>query len=377
MKIGVLTYYGDLNCGTNLQAYATYLAVKKCYPNDYVEVVPMHTFVVVSRFRRYLPFFTWFFYHKMEAKYEAFKKDFLKVNNDVVIEDVQAALDYISSLHYDKIYIGADTLLELDRLPKGYDGLSAYWLKDVKAKKYLIAASSKNVEFEKLSVRQKEEIQVAAKQFNGIAVRDRASFDLFVRLVPKDSVKYIADPTFTLEIDYSITEAYLKKRGVEIPEKAVLIHSGVSEKWPPKVVHTLHKLGYTIFTPRYNTWSDINLNDMSPLEQLGIYRYFKFVITHRFHDSVFCIKNNTPVLVYVREKKVMMTDSGDSKHISVLKSFGLYPQAFLGCCEDANFWDFDIEQKIQDVISSFNPNLISATIIQEVEGYWEYLKSTI
>ncbi len=44
MKIGLLTYYGDLNCGTNLQAYATFSAIKNVYPNDTVEVIPFHGF---------------------------------------------------------------------------------------------------------------------------------------------------------------------------------------------------------------------------------------------------------------------------------------------------------------------------------------------
>ena len=50
MKIGLLTYYGDLNnCGTNLQAYATYMELKKFYPNDEVEIVPIHTFIALSK----------------------------------------------------------------------------------------------------------------------------------------------------------------------------------------------------------------------------------------------------------------------------------------------------------------------------------------
>lgn len=57
MKIGLLTYYGDLNnCGTNLQAYATYMELKKFYPNDEVEIVPIHTFIALSKYMRYVPF---------------------------------------------------------------------------------------------------------------------------------------------------------------------------------------------------------------------------------------------------------------------------------------------------------------------------------
>lgn len=37
MKIGLLTYYSDLNCGTNMQALAIFQAIKKVYPKDDVE----------------------------------------------------------------------------------------------------------------------------------------------------------------------------------------------------------------------------------------------------------------------------------------------------------------------------------------------------
>lgn len=44
MKIGLLTYFGDLNCGTNMQALSTFLALKKAYPHDAVEIIPFHGF---------------------------------------------------------------------------------------------------------------------------------------------------------------------------------------------------------------------------------------------------------------------------------------------------------------------------------------------
>ena len=37
---------------------------------------------------------------------------------------------------------------------------------------------------------------------------------------------------------------------------------------------------YQIVTPRPAKWADFSLNDMSHLEQLGIYRYFEFVIAY-------------------------------------------------------------------------------------------------
>ena len=128
------------------------------------------------------------------SKYTDFKRNQLHVNHDHVITDVAKALDFITSRKYDVIYIGADTLLELDRLPKGYDGISAYWLKDVKAKKILIAASSKNVDFDQLSERQKEDLKIAANQFSHIGLRDKATLNLFERLLGNDNrIKYVPE----------------------------------------------------------------------------------------------------------------------------------------------------------------------------------------
>lgn len=378
MKIGILTYYGDLNnCGTNLQAYATYKAVQRFHPNDDVEIVPIHTFVALSKYMKYVPFLTYPFYHKMEKKYKGFKREDLNVKTEYLIEDVDEALRFVASRNYDKIYVGADTLLELDKLPEGYDGLTVYWLKDIKADKYLIAASSKNVVYENLTGKQKEDMKVAISQFKGIAVRDRATKELFSHFVDESQIKYILDPTFTLDIDYSLTDAYMRKRNLKIPEKSVLIHATFSEKWPRKLVKKLHELGYTVFAPRFNAWADVMLNDMSPLEQLGIYRNFYFVITHRFHDSVFCLKNNVPVLVYVKDRKDVATSKGDTKYISIQKDFGIFPQAFLGYSEDESFIDFDIQEKVEALKRVFDVDAINSTMKQKAEEYYQYLKTTI
>lgn len=64
---------------------------------------------------------------------------------------------------------------------------------------------------------------------------------------------------------------------------------------------------------------------MSPLEQLGVFRYFKLVITHRFHEAIFSMKNDTPMLLYVDHIQNLKTTQGESKHSALMKSVGLYP----------------------------------------------------
>lgn len=376
MKIGLLTYYGDLNCGTNMQALATFQAIKKVYPLDDVEIIPFHGFRArMLPYKTFSPVNLWNDMKRFR-KYHDFKRKQLHVAEDIVIKDVDKALQYIASRNYDVIYVGADTLLELDKLTPGYDGISAYWLKDIKAKKVLIAASSKNVAFEKLSPKQKADLKIAANQFSYIGVRDRATVALFEHLInDHDKIEYIPDPTFTYDIDYSYVDNYLKKKGVTLPSKSVFIQFYGNDYWLNDVAKDLKLKGYTLVTNRGVSWSDIVLIDMSPLEQVGLYRYMDFVITHRFHDGVFSLKNHTPVLIYIKSAKVMMT-GGESKHISLLKDFGLYPQAFLGAC--------DSKEGLKDILESyratkevFDENKVEAILQNNRTKYLEYLNKTI
>lgn len=375
MKIGLLTYYGDLNCGTNMQAYATLQALKKEYPSDEVEIIPFHGFK--PSIRPYKTFSPKNLINDIRRirKYSKFVKEQLLVKNDVIIKDVEAALEYINSRKYDVIYVGADTLLELDRVSDNC--ISAYWLKDVNAKKILIAASAKNVVFDKLSEKQQTDLKIAAGQFAYVGVRDRVTMALFERLLGDDKkIEYIPDPTFTYNIDYSYIDSYLKQKKISIPEKSVFVQFYGDDYWLEDVAKDLKKRGYTMITNRGIWWSDIVLIDMSPLEQVGLYKYVSFVITHRFHDGVFCMKNHTPALIYVKSGKESMTENGESKHVSLLKDFELYPQAFLGAL-DSEEGLADVWQSFQNVKNVFDEEKVEEILQKNKKTYLEYLEETI
>lgn len=327
MKIGILTYYGDLNCGTNLQAYATLKAVKEQFPEANVEIIPFHGFkqynhpyisncTPISIIRDFCRI----------NKYRKFRREHLKIKKDRTITSVQEALRYINNLHYDAIFVGADTLLELDRLPKDYQGLSAYWLSPtIKAKKILLAASSKNTEIHNLTQRQHTEMQSAVKSYTVIGVRDTATKSLLEHFVTPDNITLIPDPTFSMPIEYNHVENYLKKRKVKLSPNCICIHCYKTDTWAKEVASHLKQSGYQIASLRPMPWADIVLNDMSPLEQAGIFKYFKLIITHRFHEGIYALKNGTPPLLYVNGNTNLKTKSGNSKYQSLMQTFDLYP----------------------------------------------------
>ena len=376
MKIGLLTYYGDLNCGTNMQALSTFNALKSVYPHNEVEIIPFHGFRArMMPYKTLSPIHIWNDVKRFK-KYRDFKKKQLMVKHDVVIQNVEEALRYIAARQYDVIYVGADTLLELDKLAPDYDGISAYWLKDIKAKKVLIAASSKNVTYERLTAKQQADLKTAANQFSYIGVRDRATVALFENLVGDGKkIEYIPDPTFTYDIDYSYINTYLRKKGMQIPDKSVFVQFYGDDYWLADVAKDLKRRGYTLVTNRGVSWSDIVLIDMSPLEQVGLYRYVSFVITHRFHDGVFCMKNHTPALIYVKSAKMMMT-GGVSKHVSLLKDFGLYPQAFLGALDSKEGLK-DVWKGYEETMKVFDEGKVEDVLRKNKEVYMGYLGKTI
>jgi len=352
MRIGVLTYYHDMNCGTTLQAYATLMAVRQVFPDDLVEIIPFRSFKL-----RRLPY-------KSEASlqsilrdirrirgYCSFARDFQGVTSDYVTNDPKKGIEYIKSRNYDRIYVGADTLLELDRLPQGYDGLSAFWLSpDILAKKYLLAASSKNVSYEFLSSKQKEEMQACIDSYSGIMVRDTATFELISHFTDKSNIQIIPDPTFTLNIDYSYAERYINNKGIDF-SNVICFHPMKGETWCAAVAERLRGEGYKIACFRPAKWADYELNDLSPLEQLGIYKQFKCFVTHRFHDTVFCLKNGEPVVTYPATD-AYKAKKGGSKYSALYDLFGLTSLCLI--TRKADITPDIMIERIHSVISNFD-----------------------
>lgn len=371
MNIGILTYFGDLNFGTNLQAYSTMMSVKKTFPGANVEIVPIHSFKNVNR--PYLSDLTLISLYRdfvRISKYSRFVKNELHVENDVIIKETTTGLDFIRSRNYDRIYVGADTLLELDRHEKaGFNDLTFYWLGDsIPSKQYLLAASSKNAFYSTLTPIQKEQLAKYVPNYSGIYVRDTPSKDLVCNFVDREKVRIVPDPTFAYDIDYKYVDDYVKRRKLDL-SNAILIHGYRDDAYLPGFVKLAKEKGYTIVSLRPARWADIEINDVGPREHAGIFKYFKCVITHRFHDTVFCLKNSTPVVVSLPAPN-LADEKGESKHSTLLDFFGLTdlcltndkftitPEILLRNMEEVLVkWD---KEKITPVLSELRNEYLSA-----------------
>jgi hypothetical protein len=326
LKIGLLTYFRDIfNAGTNLQAYSTYKAIQNTFPEAQVELIDYQAWKSITK--PYLSGLTleslvndWQRIHK----YRKFlNENFTLSKNNLISSRADESVDFIKSLNYDCIFIGADTLLELDRAEK--DKLTAFWLDpSIKCKKCLIAASAKNVTFEKMSVSQKAFASETIKDFSLLGVRDDSTYRLLSHFTSAgdDRLSIIPDPTFTLDPNLNIVEDYIKKKRINFDKPTICFHVQRHDTWASELAEKFKKLGYQIASFRPGKYADILLNGLSPLEQFCVYKYFKLVITHRFHDTIFCLLNKTPVITYPVSKSYT-TNLGESKYASLLKYFRL------------------------------------------------------
>lgn len=326
-KIGILTYFGDYNNGTNLQAYSVWKIVRKYHPADQVHILNFHTWKHTWR-----PMLYW-------ATLQSIKNDFVRRSKNIrflqglpltdrclITADVREGWKFIDSFGFDKIYVGSDTLLELHRAQA--DDITPYWLSDpyVKARKIMIAASSRNVDYHQLTPRQKELLAASVGSFSRMGVRDEATYKLIRQFAGETDrrLSIVPDPTFFYDIDPSPAAAYARRRGLDRCTKPLIyLHVARNDHFAIPLAERLKAAGYLIASIRPFKPADILLNDLSPFEYAGIFRYMHATITHRFHDSIFSLKNLVPVLTYLPEGP-HVTASGDSKYASLMKDFGLY-----------------------------------------------------
>ena len=326
LKIGILTYIKEYaNIGTNMQSYCTLKAIQKQFPHDQVEIIDYSGWKPAMK-----PYLSQISLKSLINDYirivkykNFFKNDYTFSKSKLITANLKDSIDFIKNQNYDAIFVGSDTLLELKRAKN--DELTAYWLNDtVKCKKFLIAASSHKETYENLSTNQISQIQSTVNDFSLLGVRDEATFRLLSHFTTqKDNrLQFVPDPTFTFEIDYSYIEQYIKRKNLVFTKPIVCLHLMRDTIWATDLANFFRKEGYIIASLRPAYYADLIFTDLAPFEHIGLYKYFTLVITHRFHDSIFCIKNLTPVIVFP-EYFTEVTKYGENKNKTLFKSFNI------------------------------------------------------
>jgi hypothetical protein len=378
-KIGILTYLKEYaNLGTNMQAYCTLKAVQNVYPDAEVELVNYaERKPVLKPYLSGMSPRSLIYDYARIREYDAFfRNEIVLGKNKLISSNCRESIQFIRQHNYHTIYVGSDTVLNLQRAEK--DCLTAYWLDPgIDSKKVLLAASSHNTVHGDLSERQRKLIQETIDSFSLLGVRDDATFRLLLNFTSSadDRLQIVPDPTFTFEIKYDFIDAYVEKKKLRFDKPVVCLHLLRDTKWARDLAMYFRKAGFAIASLRPAHYADMIFTDLSPFEQMGLYKYFDLVISHRFHDAVFCFKNNTPVIAFPQNVSDV-TSYGESKHQSLFKSFGLAEPNYIPNKDGITAeYLFDIHQ---DAIARFKSNkqAISNRLREHREKYEGFLRGS-
>lgn len=290
MKIATLTFHRALNYGAVLQTYALQKALIDLgydtevldYRSDFIE-------------RHYEPdkISNYFTIKKMailillngcskvkRSQFDSF------VNNNIKISDTIYSDKNImdSEMVYDLFFVGSDQVWNYKTT--GFD--KRYYLDFVKNnnKKMSYAAS---IGLNQIPIEYEKEYKRLLKSFSKISVREQEGNNLLCKLLSRDDVETVLDPTMLLnESEWSSLCI-----PCEVPERYILVYLLSENRKIVKFAKKLAKTkGYEIIYINNQLLKRkglINKRNVTPENWLYLFKNAEYIVTNSFHGTVFSI----------------------------------------------------------------------------------------
>ena len=364
MKILVITFSRGLNPGTFMQAYGVRTGLLKIFPNAEINYLSFPDFKWDKGKRGKKDFIGHVLLQKAFAAYRLLK--YRKLEQQVysytpTIDLFDYDIDKAKSIlrKYDLVVVGSDTILE--KVTGGSQQLGLNWgsseLCNAPHVFFAASASPANFANDKSLL---ERLKLIADKFIYIGLRDGLTVDLFTNKMKVHATVYKQpDPSYYLDInEFQLPEHYARKlKG----KKIAFYNFSPNFPYRKELADLIRGKGYTVISSVYNPYADIKIDTIGPKEWAGIFRYCDIVITERFHDSLFALRNCKPVIAIDWEKD-RFSSTGDSKTYRILKDYDLQNYHFI--LEDKNQLASIID-KIPQLMSDFD----TAHIIRKNEEY--------
>lgn len=358
MKILVVTFSRGLNPGTFMQAYGVRTGLLKIFPKAEIDYLSFPDFKWDKGRCGKKDFIGHVLLQKAFAAYRLLKYRKLKQNvfsytPTIDLFDYDAGEAKAILQKYDLVAVGSDTILEKVTGNSQQLGLNWGSSKLCNAPHIFFAASASPANF----VNDKsllERLKLIADKFIYIGLRDGLTVDLFTNkmkvCVP---VHKQPDPSYYLDTnEFQLSEYYVRKlKG----KKIALYNFSPDFPYRKELADLIRQKGYTVVSSVYNPYADIKIDTIGPKEWAGIFKYCDIVITERFHDSLFALRNCKPVIAVDWEKN-RFSSTGDSKTYRILNDYDL--QGFHFILENEKQL-LAIAEKIPKLISYFDATYIA------------------
>lgn len=358
MKILIITYSREVNPGTFLQAYGVQYVLRQMFPEARIDLLKHKRLYGLSGQQKGRPTpkvkkdWCWLKGRLLaiprRIKYEwnyARKFHFPKFEFDFFDYDQNEFRKFAEN--YDLIVVGSDTIL-IDLKRNNHFGLM--WLLNVRANKALFAASAAPANYE-ISRDEADLLKQSFSTFKLLSVRDSVTYNLLAEKigVARD-VQKIFDPTYLIPSSEFHFPYWMgrKLQNVAKKHKIALVNFGNAFEKKKCITEYLKKCGYFAIATHYNQWADMNIMTLSPFEWAALYQYVDLTVTERFHDCVFSLRNNKPVVAIDWAPSRFASD-GSSKLTDLLNEYDLMDLHYNDRRNDDIKVLFNIIENVNDV----------------------------
>ena len=286
----------------------------------------------LSIIQKFIHFFA--LYRRRQLFYKC-QKEYMHTDNEIFSmyqkENNRRLIDYLN--RHDLIVIGSDTIIESCFINGAW---GVMWPStQIKTPKVFFAASADSAKNLLKRPELYKELRLRVDDFSQIGLRDYVTINFFKEKlnIPENRLIKQPDPTFYLPLSlFSIAEHKIKKIPI-CSKKVVFYHFDRFFKYRKTLADLLHKKGYYLITSEYDPNCDYSLRSLTPFEWAALFKYCDYVLTERFHDTVFAMRYQVPVVTIDWRLRVM-NDNMESKRLSVLKDFNCSENHFVIKSED-------------------------------------------
>lgn len=296
-RIGIITYHRSINYGAFLQAfclakYVEHIADTRADVEiiDYVSRIAWHNYNNALFHGK----------HKIDSWKQriGFERCYflLPLSKDKLCsDDMEQIENFIKSQQYDVIIVGSDEVWKVDGM-RGFP--NAYWLNyDLGNCCRLAYAVSSRTAINRIEPKKKDYIVQAVDRFRYIGVRDKMSADL-VEQISAYTPELNCDPTFMFPFSYDrkrYKEKICKKYNLSGEQKLLGVMMP-DERLVTKIKSRLGSKYKVVSLYDYNQEADVNMVGVNPFDWLKIIGCLDFLVTDRFHGTVFAMKLKIPFL---------------------------------------------------------------------------------
>ena len=325
MKILIITFTTGVNPGTIMQALGVQTAMKSLWPDAQVDFLDFPDFKsggisvrgkkdgIVNTIKQK----SFAAYRLM--KYIKLRKKFFHYSEKVDLFDyTEEQISFIKG--YDLAVIGSDTILEQAYSRGGMIGLN--WM-PLPIKKIYFAASASPANFDPT-----DELKKVANEALFIGLRDELTIKYFIDKlgIDKDRIIKQPDPSYFMDIsNFKLSRRYAKRF---TPGKKYALYN-FNSNFPHRraLADLIRAKGYVVVSTAYNPYADICIDTIDAFEWAGVFPLIDIVVTERFHDSVFALRNEKPVIAIDWDPN-RFAKGGDSKTLRILEDYGLQEYHF-------------------------------------------------